>query len=248
MIFARMTPKYAGLSILGDYMDLEHLYDALHEVVGEEGEYRGFGAARLRVLGLCYDLRHALMGDRELEFVDNGMTPDKMQRLATIAPQKNVYLAVQIVWPEAIFVTAVLNEFIRMHLAKKVKRTDPTDGKVIFDPTIAQIRLLQVTVVSCLKEHVSEASFARLLTPMGRGHRWYEDYATQYVDLLNVRFLNFAPDKRLKSLSTMVKRLAEYGDEYDQIRRGVAAAALEHNCSALDIVMTGTEWPDTFEW
>ena len=29
--------------------------------------------ARLRVLEVCYDLRHALMGDREMIFVENGM-------------------------------------------------------------------------------------------------------------------------------------------------------------------------------
>ncbi len=29
-----------------------------------------------RVLGVCYDVRHAYQGDREIELVDNGMTAE----------------------------------------------------------------------------------------------------------------------------------------------------------------------------
>jgi hypothetical protein len=73
MIFLKNTPKHTGVTIYGDYMDFENLYDALHEIVGDENEFPRFHSARIRVLGVCYDLRHALMGDREIEFVDNGI-------------------------------------------------------------------------------------------------------------------------------------------------------------------------------
>jgi hypothetical protein len=76
-------------------MDFERLYDSLHNVVGDEGEFIYYETASLRVLGVCYDIRHALMGDREIEFVDNGMDEAKMRWMSAITPDKNVYLKIK---------------------------------------------------------------------------------------------------------------------------------------------------------
>lgn len=56
------TPNYAGIKVTGDFHDFDQLYEALHEIVGNEDENLAYYNARLRVLGLCYDLRHANMG------------------------------------------------------------------------------------------------------------------------------------------------------------------------------------------
>jgi len=88
MIFVKNTPNNTGVAIYGDYMDFESLYEAMHEVVGDEEEFVSHDSARTRVLGVCYDLRHAMMGDREVEFVDNGLDKDKMKLLQVLAPDK----------------------------------------------------------------------------------------------------------------------------------------------------------------
>lgn len=58
------TPQYAGVTVAGDYQDLDELYEVLHLIVGEEGELPSYDSVRLQVLGVCYDIRHLLMGDR----------------------------------------------------------------------------------------------------------------------------------------------------------------------------------------
>jgi len=93
MISVTNTPNYAGVAIHGDMHDFQKLYDALSELVGSEGEYKGFDNPRIRVLAICYDLRHAIMGDREFELVDNGMEEFKLRRAGFKAPDKNVYLS-----------------------------------------------------------------------------------------------------------------------------------------------------------
>ena len=92
MIFVKNTPNNTGVAIYGDQMDFENLYEALHEVVGNEDEFVAYDAARMRVLGVCYDICRALIGDREIEFVDNGMDDEKKRRMSVLAPDKNVYL------------------------------------------------------------------------------------------------------------------------------------------------------------
>jgi hypothetical protein len=123
MLYVKNTPNNTGIAIYGDFMDFEGIYDALHTIVGDEDEYLPYDAARLRVLGVCYDIRHALMGDREIEFVDNGMDEDKMRRLATITTDKNIYLAFNVLWPEILFVTMALNDFIRLYANKQAKKS-----------------------------------------------------------------------------------------------------------------------------
>jgi len=60
----------------------------LHDIVGEEGEHLYYGGARLRILGVCYDLRHALMGDRDYEFVENGMDEEKRLKNISISAKR----------------------------------------------------------------------------------------------------------------------------------------------------------------
>lgn len=71
MLTLHNIPNLAGIEISGDYLDLDTLYLALHTIVGDEGEYGDYEGARLRVLGVMYDIRHAFQGVREFEFVRN---------------------------------------------------------------------------------------------------------------------------------------------------------------------------------
>ena len=124
MIFVKNTPNNTGVAVYGDHMDFDNLYEALYTVMGDEEDFISHHNARLRVLSVCYDIRYALMGDREIEFVENGMDAEKMKWMSTITPEKNVYLKIYVFWPEVLFVTMVLNDFVRLYARKKAKRYD----------------------------------------------------------------------------------------------------------------------------
>lgn len=98
MICAKNTPNNTGIAIYGDLIDFENLYEALHNVVGDEDELLGYYSARIRVLGLCYDIRHALMGDRDYEFVDNGLDEDKKRRMEVLTLDKNMYFKIYVLF------------------------------------------------------------------------------------------------------------------------------------------------------
>ena len=74
MIKVRNTPQLAGITILGDYEDLDALYDAVSNysrffLNHQDNDYAENCLECL--LGLCYDLRHAYQGDRGYESVEN---------------------------------------------------------------------------------------------------------------------------------------------------------------------------------
>jgi hypothetical protein len=240
MIHVNHTPRHAGVTVMGDYQDFDRLYNALHEVVGEEGELSGYEGARLRVLGVCYDLRHAMMGDREVLFVDNGIDDDKKRRLAILAPDKNVYLSFQVLWPELLFVMLALNEFIGIYEGRR--------KRALWDSNVASVRLFQSAVASCLKGIVSENVFARILNVMNGRLVGVQSFCTQYLDEWNGKFLKMKPEKRVKQISVIAKRLAEPTDEYYGMKHAVLQAARRYECSPDAIEIQGQDFPEEIDW
>ncbi|MBP1933231.1 DUF6904 family protein [Ammoniphilus resinae] len=249
MIFAINTPNHAGISILGDNMDFEELYETLHAIVGEEGEFLSHDSARLRVLGVCYDIRHALMGDREIQFMDNGMDAEKKKWLGVITPDKNIYLKFNVLWPEILFVIMALNDFVRLYAGKNAKKAyhAMTDKRNIWDPSITHVRAFQSAVMKCIKETVSSPSYTRMLNMMHKDYTWFDNYVTQYVDILNCRLIDMDKEKRIKNIPTMAKRLAEHGDEYKQVQIEVLAAAKAYGCPVSSL-RANVDYPEEIEW
>lgn len=245
----RNTPNYVGIEILGDRMDLDTLYLALHTVVGEELEYKYYEGPRIRVLSVCYDLRHALMGDSDVEFVGNGLDRDKMKRMALVAQEQNLYYKTRVIWPEILFVTAALNDFIRLYAKKQAKNAPLPllDRRAFWDPSVATVRLFQAEIVKTLKDSVAEASFSRMVNLMNKDYPWMAGYATQYVDMLNIRHLELDADERQKSLPTIAKRLMERGKEYQKMLQDITTMAHKHNCSVENIELS-LDYPTQIDW
>lgn len=240
MIHLENTPNYAGVYVSGDWNDFNELYDALHFVVGEEGEYSGLDQVRLRVLGVCYDLRHAMMGNRSARFVANGMDRDKMRYLSIAGSESNIYLQFEVLWPELLFVSFSLNEFIDITVRTKKLHT--------WDASIAAVRKFQAAVAICLEETLPESKFKmckRYLQPR-RLHSFY-NYTTQYIDELNIKFIEMDADKRFANISIMVKRVNEKNDRYFKVREDVVAAAKYHGVST-DMIKFKGDYPEEIDW
>ncbi|MDC3418073.1 DUF6904 family protein [Aquibacillus salsiterrae] len=249
MLFAENTPNNAGVKIYGDFMDFENLYESLHEVVGEEGDYPAYQGGQLRVLGVCYDIRHAIMGDREFHFVDNGLDQDKMRRTSMITSDKNLYMSFYVYWPEVLFVNMVLNDFTHIYAAQKTNKAYNrlTHKNTIWDSTIAQVRMFQAAIAKVIKSSVSESSYARVIGLMNSDYNDMAHFTTQYLDLLNIKFLKMDKEKRQKNITVMIKRLAEKGKEYQDVKREVEEAAREYKCSTEDIRLK-VEYPEDIDW
>ncbi len=237
------TPNYAGVTIAGDYQDFDELYEALHLIIGEEGELPAYDSVRLRVLGVCYDIRHSMMGDRGAIAVPNGFDREKARYMPIIAPETNVYLTFEVMWPELLFVSFSLNDFIELY--EKRSNTHP------WDPTIVAVRKLQGAVARCLQETLTESKYGHLkkyIRPyMNYSYGLYRDYATQYLDHLNIKFLKMKPEKRLANISIMAKRLGELDRNYLDAKIDIANAARSLNVPESEIRFN-EEYPEDFDW
>ena len=190
------------------------------------------------------------MGNREVEFVDNGMDKDKMRSMAIIAHDKNIYLKINVLWPELLFVTVALNDFVKLYAQKQAKNSYHVmlDKRNIWDGSIAQVRLLQAAIAKCIKEVVSPTSFSRMMNLLNHDYTWTDGYFTQYLDVLNIKFINMDKEKRLKSIPTMAKRLNEHDAEYRGIESVVLEGAREFNCPNDIVRFEGIEYPEEIVW
>lgn len=256
MISIKNTPNLTGVVISGDFDDLYNLVEALHEItINEYSEkHHQYIDISTRVLGLCYDMRHAYQGDREIELVDNNMIEDKMKWHSIIVPKSNVYYSCNYFYPEMFFVMLALNGLVKLRIKDLTKKkyiyNEAMDKKVIWDETIATIRVFQAAFVKCVKSTFTDTTFARWLNVMNRDYIGIEDIAGQYVDLLNIKYLDMSQEKRLKNLSSIAKKIAEfrYNSDHEEIKKVVTEAAREYQCEPRTIRLQGIEYPEDFQW
>lgn len=81
MIIVEKAREGNGVILKGDFFDLDRLYFAIYKFTGYHGvdsicTFPGYNAVCENLLGLCYEIRHAWQGDRDIEQVYNGIHED----------------------------------------------------------------------------------------------------------------------------------------------------------------------------
>lgn len=107
--------------------------------------------------------------------------------------------------------------------------------------------MLQVSVAKCLKQTISEAAYARLLNVMNGRYVSSYRYITQYIDVLNDKFINMNGEKRLKSISTFAKRISQPDKEYKQLEADLREEARRRNCNVNELQLA-IDFPKKIEW
>ena len=158
-------------------------------------------------------------------------------------------MKINVLWPELLFVIMALNDFILLYARKKSKQGYEfmLDKANIWDQSIAMVRFFQAATCKCIKETVSETAFSRMMNTMNTGNTLTNNYISQYIDVLNFRYIGMAPEKRLNSISTMAKRLAERGEEYRKLQAEIIASAKYHNTYE-DNIKPPFDYPEEYEW
>lgn len=124
------------------------------------------------------------------------------------------------------------------------------DKKVIWDEDIAAIRFFQAEFVKCVRGTLSDNMFSRWLNTMNGYNINIKDIAGQYIDMLNIKYIGMMKEKRLKNLSAIAKRIAQFSedDTHIEIKKVVMNAAREYGCQPGAIKLQGIDYPQDIEW
>lgn len=256
MISIVNTPNFTGVTIRGDYYDLYNLVQALYEIAISEfsEKHQEYIDMSLRVLSVCYDIRHAFMAHRDIYLVDNNMTEEKMKWHSLIVPKTNVYYSCNCLYPEMFYLMLVLNDLVKLRIKDMTKSKDvyvgALNGKAVWDETIAVIRQFQAAFAKCVKETLAPATYTRWLNLMNQNYIGLDEMLFQYLDRLNIEFIKMSRERRAKSVFTMARRIAEFrtDPEYQIMERAVFDADKEHGWHPEEVHFVDDEYPEEWEW
>jgi len=255
MIKITNTENLAGVTISGEFSDLEALVDAFYEIAIDEYNPKTatYASASNRMLAVCYEVRHAFQGDREAFLVENYLTPEKKQRFSILTSDKNLHYSCNVLYTDMLFCTLVVNELIRLRmlsLCKKDQYNYALNKNVIWDSTIATLRSFQAEFARCVKNTVSEATYKRWLTIMNSDYIGICHMTIHYLDIITNDYISMNKEKRLKNLALITKKIANFRNEigHSIIKAQVNAAMAEYGCAEDQLSLKENDYDEDEEF
>ena len=250
------TENLTGITISGDLYDFQNLVDAFYAVtISEDDEkYSRYFDRSTRVLGLCYDIRHALMGDRDIILVDNGIEEVIEASTVHITPKRNVYYQCNYLYPEMFFVTLAINELLEIYIRKNKKPkndyNEALNKAVIWDQNIAVLRSFQAAFSECVKGTLSEASYTRWLNFMNGTYINILEISSHFMDHHNIKYLDMNKKQRQQKLSSIAKKIVEYWNDplHKEFKITAEEVAAKYKCSPSDLKIAGLDYPEEITW
>lgn len=239
MLSIQSTEQLTGARVSGDFWDLDELINAIYKITGDENKYYDYQGARFRILSICYNLRQATRGAHQLEFVSNGLNKSVLTQHGLIFPNKNVYFATEVLWPELIFTAIALNDFIRLHQ----ELIDSSDWNM----DIAAVRKFQSAVADCLEQELKEEEYLVFIRTLHTKSPLTFRYATQYVDILNLEYIQLDLEERKARLASFALRFMLEDDEYVALKSQLMKAAITTKKALHEIEITA-KYPETILW
>jgi hypothetical protein len=196
------TKNYAGVILYGDYYDLKDLYETIYHVV-ENFPYNSHHIFKDYALGLCYDIRHAYEGQREIK------------ELGFDERDSAKYYGVKILLPVLLFQYKLIRWF---------------KGFVtITNNHQANLFRLESCIENALKEIDAEiADQCMLHFTYNSGIT--DKYLRIFIDSLSIEYMEKTKAKRKSSLVSMLNSMSELSPEYRDFHKMAVERAVELNC------------------
>lgn len=234
MLQLKPTEHLTGINLSGDYQDLNALRSAIFRVCGDENEYDGYESAQTYLLALCYDLRHAYMGDRGYLSVDNGSDcmgdaircifdfgpDDDIEEMKKRYTNGNLYFHENLVFPDAVYFTLVLDEFLLLTETKLLSDWQPDSDCEPYDIYQFQcdkalIQYYQSCVWKCLQSVIGSDRCGKIKKAIGRKRTIFQNYATPYLEQQSTLYLSIKstedkPDVLARIIYQIIKKPADY--------------------------------------
>ncbi len=241
MLRIKSTANNTGISASGGLEDMNELHNAISSVIGDEGEYFFQAGSRQRVLGICHEIRFAFQG-----------------KLETLNVQDLPLYAFRILWPEAAFVAAVLDNFILLSSAKKfyvecLPKESSESIPTVSSDHIALIHFFQELIWNELERVVGTLQVSAIFGKYNELRKIHfkfpqlDGYCTQRLDLLNIKYLCSDPERRRSYLAQILTQLFSIDEGYLSLKNDIDVFAQQEGIRVTGIRLSDS-WINNFEW
>lgn len=264
MLRVEMTPKLLGFKISGDWDDLNELYDAIWELTIADDDFPDDKRLRgnvdeiimsTRLLALCYDIRHAYQGSRNIELVHSGMSEEDAHYHGVPFVERNVVFSVEVLYPEAMYEVLVLSYLIQKRRSALAGRQTywsvlVEDEKTLFDKQACVVRAYQAKLLEAVEKRATPGRFARIRKELAGGYHSIPRLYQQWVDILNNDHATRTEKQRAEGMSTVVRDMTHCleHDQYIELVRDVNAYAESHGVTRDNVEVPGLYGWGDIDW
>ena len=239
MIYVKATMHLTGVTIQGDLDDFNDLVSAIYRMTGTSEEVGDlYESVKNRLLGLCYDIRHAYMGDREIVLKDNVLGSNIKEEFGIHECNQNIYYSVNIVYSKGYYGK-------RDQYNQEYKMINSYSN---YFKDKALLSLLSSSIYQSLEEVIGSDEFNKLYSLINKENPDYVDYVTLYIDQCNLDLIKTQIVQRKDKLIDITRNFIKKNKEYKNIEKRIKAYAHKHQISIDQIEDVNIEYPEVIEW
>ncbi len=242
MLKAELTKNYAGITICGDYDDLDQLYDSIHYFIKEDPKNVGEYTMQNHLYGFLYEVRHAYQGQRDTKLMENGMD-DNTKEWHKIAKKdvtdKNVYYSFDYILPDLLLDIILIKYFI-----KKVDKKE----RDVFNPHINFANFFYSIVLDSIFKILTPIKFnkikkALLYTPISDNL-----FYPQWFEMVAIDYINMTKNQRIKEFMKIANAITNYYEyiDYTEMKLEIEKLCKEKNCAIDDFRYDN--YPEDINW
>ena len=242
MLKVELTENYAGVTIYGDYNDLDFLYESISYLIDGDPSSDGEYTMQNHLYGFLYDVRHAYQGDREAVLVDNYLQDFKRKWLEIRkkdATEHNVYFCFNYLLPD-IFLDMVLIKYFIRKVDKKVND--------VYNPYINMVNYFYSLVLHSLENMLTEIKFNKIKKGLLESVVTDSIFIPQWFEIISIDYSKMNKKQREKEFMHIMDAIYNYGDYEDYLKMKIYMEKLckEKNCSLDDLHYE--DYPEEIEW
>lgn len=242
MLKVKLTKNYAGVTISGDYNDLDHLYDSIYYLIHGEPISIGEYTMQNHLYGFLYDVRHAYQGDREVELIDNNLDKYKREYFnlkENEVTDKNVCFSFNYLLPDLLLDMVLIKYFIN----KVCKKEND-----IYNPHINMVNYFYSIVLYSLLEMLTKIKFNKVKKGLLESVVSDRIFFPQWFELITVDYAKMTKEKRQKEFMHIADAIYDYGHykDYCDMKLDIQKLCVEKNCTLDDIHYDN--FPEKIEW
>ena len=242
MLKVELTENYAGVTIYGDYNDLDFLYDSISYLIHGDPSSDGEYIMQNHLYGFLYDVRHAYQGDREAILVDNYLQNYKRKWLEIRkkdVTEHNVYFCFNYLLPDIFLDMVLIKHFIRK-VDKKVND--------VYNPYINMVNYFYSLVLHSIENILTEIKFNKIKKGLLESVVTDSIFIPQWFEIISIDYSKMTKKQREKEFMHIMDAIYNYGDYEDYLKMKIYMEKLckEKNCSLDNLHYE--DYPEEIEW
>lgn len=241
MLKVELTENYAGVTICGDYFDLDYLYDSFLHFIHNDSKNLEEELMQNHVYGFLYDVRHAYQGDRDVILIENCLSEHTKTRLGIKKKDitdNNAYFCFDYVLSDLLLDMVLMQYF----MTQKNKTSD------YYDPYANMVSFFHSCVLKALEPMLSVAQLKRVKKKVFDSTIIKGLFLPQWYEQIALTYLMMDKKTRKKEFMHIVDSILDFDqyEEFFELKEKIEAICREDNCTIAQIHFD--KFPEEIEW